>query len=123
LLFGKKSLENIIRQILVSLKKLVGNKKTLKKYVNQLMMLSRLRKIEGLTVKIAEEMPIHIDVETDTLYIRGTEKGIEKGVAKSVVKLWQKGIEPTMISNLLDLTLEQVEHIIADWQKQNVKVK
>ena len=119
--------ENILRQILISLKKLVGNKRTLKKYVNQLMMLSRLRKIEKLTIKIAEEMPIHIDVESDTLYIRGAEKGrqegIEKGIEKSVVKLWQKGIEPSMISNLLDLTLEQVEHIIADWQKQIERVR
>jgi hypothetical protein len=113
--------ENIIRQILVSLKKLVGNKKTLKKYVNQLMMLSRLRKIEGLTVKIAEEMPIHIDIETDTLYIRGTEKGVEKERRQNVLNLWRNSIEPSMISNLLDLTLEQVETILAEWQKREKK--
>lgn len=37
-------------------------------------MLSRLRKIEGLTVKITQEMPITYNIETDFLY----EKGIEK---------------------------------------------
>jgi hypothetical protein len=60
-------------------------------------------------------MPIHIDIESDTLYLRGEEKGIEK----SAIKLWQKGIEPSMISNLLDFTLEQVETILVEWQKQN----
>jgi hypothetical protein len=49
---------------------------------NREMMLSRLRKIEALTIKISEEMPIHIDYETDTLYLRGTEKGLEKGLEK-----------------------------------------
>jgi hypothetical protein len=113
--------ENILRQILVSLKKLVGNKRTLKKYVNQLMMLSRLRKIEDLTVKIAEEMPIHINIETDTLYIRGTEKGVEKERRQNVLNLWRNNIDPSMISNLLNLPIEQIEDILAEWQKQNPK--
>jgi hypothetical protein len=48
------------------------------------MMLSRLRKIEALTIKITEEMPIHYDIETDALYLRGTEKGIEQGFGKGI---------------------------------------
>jgi hypothetical protein len=71
--------ETVLRKIVANLKKLVKNKRVLKKYINQLMMLSRLRKIEALTIKITEEMPIHIDYETDTLYLKGTEKGIEIG--------------------------------------------
>jgi hypothetical protein len=35
-----------------------------------------------LAIKITEEMPIHYDIETDALYLRGTEKGVEKGAAK-----------------------------------------
>jgi hypothetical protein len=42
------------------------------------MMLSRLRKIEALAIKITEEMPIHYDIETDALYLRGTEEGAAK---------------------------------------------
>ncbi len=74
--------ESVLRLILRNLKTLVQNKRVLKKYINQLMMLSRLRKIEALTIKIAEEMPIHYDIETDSLYLKGTEKGIEKGIEK-----------------------------------------
>ena len=78
--YPKEEAENVLRRIVVTLKSLVKNKRILKKYINQLMMLSRLRKIEALTIKITEEMPIHYDIETDALYLRGTEKGIEKGI-------------------------------------------
>ncbi len=111
--------ETILRKIVTNLKKLVKNKRVLKKYINQLVMLSRLRKIENLTIKITEEMPIHYDIETDSLYLKGTEKGLEKRLEKrlekSVIKLWQKDIAPDMIANLLDLTIERVESIIAEY--------
>ena len=50
-------------------------------------MLSRLRKIEALTIKITEEMPIHYDIETDALYLKGTEKGKEIQAYISVISL------------------------------------
>ena len=78
--YSKEEAENVLRKIVGALKNLIKNKRILKKYINQLMMLSRLRKIEALTIKITEEMPIHYDIETDALYLRGTEKGIEKGI-------------------------------------------
>jgi CRISPR/Cas system CMR subunit Cmr6 (Cas7 group RAMP superfamily) len=121
--FHPNNSEAILRIVIERLRVLVKNKRILKKYFNQLMMLSRLRKIEGLTIKIVEEMPVHFDIETDTLYLRGNEKGIEKGIEqgieqerrKNVVNLWQKGIEPVLISNLLNLTIEYVERVIADF--------
>jgi hypothetical protein len=78
--YPKADAENVLRKIVVTLRSLIKNKRILKRYINQLMMLSRLRKIEALTIKITEEMPIHYDIETDALYLRGTEKGIEKGI-------------------------------------------
>jgi predicted transposase YdaD len=80
--YDKAQAETVLRLIIRKLKLLVSNKRVLKKYINQLMMLSRLRKIEALTIKISEEMPIHYDIETDALYLRGTEKGIERGREK-----------------------------------------
>ena len=76
-------------------------------------MLSRLRKIESLTIKIAEEMPIQFDFETDTLYLRGHEEERRK----NVLSLLRNGIEPSMIVNLLDLPIEEVERIIAEFHK------
>ena len=84
--YPKENAETILHQIVLNLKSLVKNKRVLKKYINQLMMLSRLRKIEDLTIKIAEEMPIHYDIETDALYKRGTQKGEERGMEKGMEK-------------------------------------
>jgi hypothetical protein len=111
--------EVVLRSIVMNLKKLVKNKRVLKKYINQLMMLSRLRKIEALTIKITEEMPIHYDYEKDTLYLKGTEKGLEQ----SIIKLWEKGFEMPMISNLLDVPLEKVEQIITNFKNEQKQKK
>jgi hypothetical protein len=67
-------------------------------------------------------MPIHIDIESDTLYIRGEEKGIEKERRQNVLNLWRNNIEPSMISNLLNLPIEQIERIIADFQSKQKNV-
>lgn len=74
--------ESVLRLIVQKLKTLARNDSELTKFLSQLIMLSRLRKIEALTIKIAEEMPITIDIETDYLYNKGIEKGIEKGMSK-----------------------------------------
>jgi hypothetical protein len=122
--YKREEAENILRKIVGRLKTLIHNKRVLKRYINQLMMLSRLRKIEALTIKIAEEMPIQFDFETDTLYLRGNDKGreegIQEGIALSVLRLWQNGVEKPMIANLLTLPIEQVERIIAEFQKDSV---
>ncbi len=44
----------------------------------------------------------------------GIEEGIEKGM--KVIKLWQQGVELPMIANMLDLPLERIEKVIADFQ-------
>jgi hypothetical protein len=78
--YPKEEAETVLRKIVLKLKTLVKNTRIVKKYINQLMMLSRLRKIEALAIKITEEMPIHYDIETDALYLRGTQKGFERGI-------------------------------------------
>ena len=50
--------------------------------MKQLIVLSRLRKIENLTIKITEEMPISYNIETDYLYQQGEKRGIEKGMSQ-----------------------------------------
>lgn len=50
------------------------------KYQRQLLVLSRLRKLSGITQKVIDNMPIHIEIETDDLYLVGIEKGVLKKV-------------------------------------------
>ncbi|MBL7818737.1 MAG: Rpn family recombination-promoting nuclease/putative transposase [Saprospiraceae bacterium] len=99
--------ETVLRKIILNLKKQVRNKRVLKKYINQLVMLSRLRKIEGLTIKITEEMPIHFDYESDTLYLKGTEKGTQIGIEKCIEQGIEKGIEKGKIEGSLEKEVQK----------------
>ena len=91
--YPEEQVESILRFIVMRLKIVCQNASELSKYLNQLVMLSRLRKIEELTIKITQEMPITYNIETDYLYQQGIEKGVKQGVEKGVEKGMEKGIE------------------------------
>ncbi|MDZ4678960.1 MAG: hypothetical protein SGI94_00875, partial [Saprospiraceae bacterium] len=78
--------EAILRLLVRNLKAACKSPSKLSKYLNQLIILSRLRKLGELTIKITTEMPINYDVETDFLYLQGIEKGMEKGIEKGMEK-------------------------------------
>ena len=78
----KKQTEAILRLIVSRLKKVCQSPKELAKFLYQLTVISRLRKIENLTSKIIEEMYIEYDVKQDGLYLRGREEGREEGHEK-----------------------------------------
>ena len=107
-----------MRTVLGNLKNLTPDEHQLRKYVKQVLVLARLREINFLATKIIEEMPItfniDIDIEKDVLYLRGEAKGEAKAI--DVIKHWQKGMKPPMIANVLNLSIVQVEHIIAQFQ-------
>ena len=117
--------EKILRRVLENVKKLTPDEHQLRKYVKQVLVLARLREINFLATKIIEEMPItfNIDIEKDVLYLRGEAKGEARGEAKGeakaidVIKHWQKGMEPLMIANVLNLPIKEVESIITEFQK------
>ena len=92
-----------MRLIVRNLKKVSKNASELSKYLSQLVMLSRLRKIENITIKIAEEMPIEYDYDTDFLYLRGITKGKAEGKAEGETKKeYEKNY--TFVVNLLNNT-------------------
>jgi hypothetical protein len=104
--------ETVLRLIIRKLKTLVENKRVLKKYINQLMMLSRLRKIEALTIKISEEMPIHFDIETDTLYLKGIEDAAAQKDHLFVRSLLlDTDFSDEKIARLVGVTLEYVQNV------------
>ncbi len=115
--------ESILRLIVRQLKAFCQNKSELSKYIKQLVFLSRLRKIEGLTIKIAQEMPITYDIDTDALYKigvekgheLGTEKGIEKGIEKAIINLYKKGMTAETIADYMEYPISNVKQIITDY--------
>jgi len=65
-------------------------------------------------------MAISYNVENDGLYLQGIEKGIEKGINKGVAKsawlLYRKGQSIDFIATTLELTIEQVNTAIKEWE-------
>lgn len=76
--YPKEEAEIIIQKVCRKLLSLVKNKAKFSKYLKQVLVLSRLRKLEDITIKILDDMPITYDIETDALYLRGIEKGAAK---------------------------------------------
>jgi hypothetical protein len=110
--------ESVLRLILRQLKIACKSTSELSKYIKQLVVLSRLRKIEDLTIKITEDMPISYDVETDYLYKKGTEKGTEIGIEKKNIDVIRKarlaGLSIDIISNIVSLSPERVREVLDD---------
>jgi hypothetical protein len=110
--YPKEEAETVLRKIVINLKNLIKHKRTLKIYINQLMMLSRLRRIEALAIKITEEMPIHYDIETDALYLKGTAKGREAKDYVFVTNLLvDTDFDDAKIARLADVTLAFVQKV------------
>jgi predicted transposase YdaD len=84
--------ETIIRMIVLRLRIVCKNPTQLSKYIKQLIILSRLRKAEDLTIKISSEMPITYDIKQDYLYQQGTEQGIVIGTEQGIVIGTEQGI-------------------------------
>ncbi len=85
--FGAQQPADVLPKVLDKLKKLAGNKNKFQQLLNQLERLSNLRKLQPLTAKSIEAMPITIEdigpIEKDRLYNRGLEIGIKLGAEKA----------------------------------------
>ena len=89
--------EKVIHQIINKLKKVAPNQAELKRSLQQLVTLSRIRKLEEQTEKQVKAMPITYDIETDYLY----NKGIENARKQLILNM----LEQT------SLTLEQIAKV------------
>jgi hypothetical protein len=72
--YPKADAERVIASIITKLRLVSKDEASLKKSVQQLLILSRLRKLGTATEKQIEDMPITYDVEKDFLYKRGVER-------------------------------------------------
>lgn len=96
--YGNDTPDAVVGEILSRLKKILGSSGKIRKYQKQLLVLSRLRKIETIVKSKIEAMTIHYDIQNDGLYLEGIEKGIEKGIVK--------GIEEGRTQKEIDFTLK-----------------
>jgi hypothetical protein len=83
-------IESVLRLIVKRLKEISKKSGNLDKYLHQLLNLSRLHKMEAVTTKIINEMSLLVDIEKDTFYIQGMEKGNKAAQRKMIINLINK---------------------------------
>jgi len=66
-------------------------------------------------------MPIdfNYDVEKDSFYLRGVEKGVNIGISKSAWKMFKAGYSIKVIAETLELTTQQVTEHIKEWEAKS----
>lgn len=109
--FPKADINQVIEQIVTKLRSVATDEAQLKKSLQQLITLSRIRKFEKETEKKIEAMPITYDIENDYLYTKGIKQGIKQGIEKGIERGEEKGrwnekvriIEKMLRKNALDL--------------------
>jgi len=77
--YKKVDAEKIISKIIQRLQQLTSGQIVLQRYLQQLLVLSRLRKLEVQTKEKVKTMPITYDINTDGLYKVGKREGKREG--------------------------------------------
>ncbi|MEM0999576.1 MAG: hypothetical protein AAGN35_21135 [Bacteroidota bacterium] len=113
---GREAPKQVARRILQRLRSLESDRNELSRLAEQLITLSRIRKLEYIFTEELKAMPFTIDIEKDALYQKGNEKGFERGqqknqreVARKMLRLKQYPIEE--IVSLSGLTEAEVMHL------------
>ncbi len=124
--FKGKDPEEIIRLITEKLKKCSNSDADLKKFKEQLTVLSRLRKLEEKIIKNNNNMPITYNLEEDYCYQMGIEKGREqerkiadvelqerlrKQLKENITTMLVLGLMPEQIANHLKVSIEFIKEI------------
>ncbi len=121
--YPSNQIEAVLRLIVKKLKQIVTTEKDLKRYINQLLFLSRLRNFEVETEEVLNNMAITYDIETDGLYLKGVEKGRKQerieSLRKTVLFCDKIGMQAKEIAKEFDLTIEQVKEILEKYRSEN----
>ncbi len=92
----EEQMDKYLRLLTERLIVLSSNKVKINKFVQQLLVLTRLRNINEQSIKIINDMPVTIDINKDVLYNRGLSEGLEKGMDLGLEKGMDLGLEKGM---------------------------
>ena len=85
--------ESIIVQIIRKLRETSADESQLRRTIQQLLILSRLRNLETITEEKTTQMAITYNITEDGLYKKGLEQGLEKGLEQGLVEGLEQGLE------------------------------
>jgi len=119
--YPPEEIETVLRLIVKKLKQIVNTEKDLRRFITQLLLLSRLRNFEKQTGKILDNMPITYDIEKDGLYLKGIAKGessgFEKGLAQGIIVCYEVGLSVEQIAEKFNISGEKIQQIISSYKK------
>ena len=120
--YDRKEAPKIIKQILENLRAKVKNERDLQEHVTDLEILSGLRKLQSITKKQVNKMPVIYDLRKDLRFKEGLEEGEEKGELKkartATIRLLKKGLLPVAtIAEVLEVALSFVLKIQKELEK------
>ena len=112
--FPETDTEVVLHQIVLNLRRASDNKAAFRKYLQQLVTLSRMHKLDIFAKKIVETMPITLeyDVTEDAFYKEGEAKGEARGEARGVAR-GERSKAKEVVINLLQANRFTIEEIAA----------
>jgi predicted transposase/invertase (TIGR01784 family) len=119
---GGRNSEDLIRMILERLVKLTGDSIGIRKFIKQLIMLSKKRNLRDQTIKNVKNMVGYQDYEDDILFIEGLEQGREQGQEEkditTIRNMTGKHFDPATIAEVLEVPVEYVYQIQEQLKKE-----
>lgn len=116
--FENREPEAVFRLIFQKLKQTTSDEPSLRKYLNQLANLSRLRNLTETFNQTRRTMTFSYDIKTDALFregiVEGMQKGMQKGIALTlqVIRFSNEGFTAAQIAEQLDLKEKEVTAIL-----------
>jgi predicted transposase YdaD len=113
----------VIRSILIRLQAQVPNPRSLRKYLEQLEILSQLRNLQPETVQQIDAMPITYDITADLRYQQGLEQGQQRGESKKTRFMVERMLlsGKMSISEIAEIAAVSVDYVIAVHNEMNDK--
>ncbi len=103
--YEQEQSERLLRSIIEQLQK-KSEPAALKKYLQQLLLLSRIRQLENLTFKAIEDMPIDYKIEDSLLFKKGKQQNMEQVL--TALKCLKEGKSHEETALISGLTVEEV---------------
>ncbi len=121
--FEVERVEAFLRLIIRKLKEVCQSEGELLKYLNQLTLLSRIRKFEKITKKTISDMPITYDVKKDAFYIEGQADGLAKGLKQGLSQGISQGISQGLSQGRTEEKVVVVERCFRNGLDEEMAVK
>ncbi len=113
--YKKEQVESVLRLILNKLEKIPKSKNASGRYINQLLLLSKLCNLEKKIIKTLEDMPVLLDINDSVLFKRGKLEG----KTEAIIGFYKEGVAIEIIAKSLSISEKRVLEIIDEW-KNNV---